>query len=132
MILGISFSDEKIHILDMRAKNSQQIVIPDAHSEMIRNIKLAPDGMVCFSSGSDCTLKIWDLSMRRCIKTYGSENEYISRKFSNYHKDSITSLYVSFAKDLAFTGGREGSIFINEIVDNQEYMNIYQGDMSKK
>jgi len=29
--------------------------------------------MVCLSAGSDGTFKVWDMSMRKCIKTYGGE-----------------------------------------------------------
>lgn len=35
----------------------------------------------------------------------------MSKKNSDYHKDSITTFDVLFDSDLAFTGGRDGTIF---------------------
>ena len=74
--------------------------------------------MVLLSAGSDGCFKMWDLSTRKCIKTYGAE-EGMSRKNCDYHRDSITTFDVIFDSDLVFTGGRDGSIFQNKIVKNQ-------------
>jgi WD40 repeat protein len=81
-------------------------------------VKLSPEGMVCLSSGSDCTFKVWDLGTRMCIKTYGGDQPGVSRKHSNYHKDTINSMDVIFDQDIAFTGGRDGSIFQTKIIKN--------------
>ena len=93
------------------------------HSDIVKQVQLSPDGMVCLSAGSDCTFKVWDLSTRKCIKTYG--DEALARKYSNYHRDTITTFDVSFDNDLAFTGGRDGTVFDNRIVHNK-FNKIYQ------
>ena len=85
---------------------------------MIKQIKLSPDGMVCLSTGSDCTLKVWDIGTRKCIKSFGSES-LMQKKFSTYHKDSINALEVGFDSDIVFTGGRDGSIFKTDLIENQ-------------
>lgn len=66
--------------------------------------------MVCLSAGSDSNFKMWDLSTRKCIKSYGTE-EGLSKKNSDYHKDTITTFDVLFDSDIAITGGRDGTIF---------------------
>ena len=62
---------------------------------MIKCVQLSPDGMVCLSSGSDCTFKVWDLSTRKCVKSHGAEVG-VQRKFSTFHRDTITAMDVSF------------------------------------
>ena len=78
------------------------------HIDMVKSIKLSPDGMVCFSASSDGTLKMWDLSMRKCIQTVGDTTH---RKISEFHRDSITTFDVTSDQDMIFTGGRDGTIF---------------------
>jgi WD40 repeat protein len=64
---------------------------------------------VCFSSGSDCTLKVWDIGSRKCVKSYGPELN-IQKKFSTFHKDSILSMEI-VSDNIAYTAGRDGAIF---------------------
>lgn len=98
--------------------------------------------MVCLSAGSDACFKVWDLSARKCVQTYGghgnenlsvnvkgggggpSSNSLQSRSV-RYHKDAILSMDVLFESDVAFTGGRDGSIYSNRIVKTH-YEKIYQ------
>ena len=82
--------------------------------------------MVCISTGSDCTLKMWDIRNRLCIKTTEGERG-IQRKFSSYHRETITSLDVNFEEDLAFTGGRDGAIFRNTLISS-DYQKMFQNE----
>ena len=43
----------------------------------------------------------------------------MQKKFSTYHKDSINALEVGFYSDIVFTGGRDGSIFKTDLIENQ-------------
>jgi WD40 repeat protein len=86
--------------------------------------------MVLFSSGSDCNLKVWDIGSRKCVKTFGPELN-INKKLSNFHKDSITAMDVVFDADVSFTGGRDGTIFKTNLVDDERYQKIYSGDPKK-
>jgi len=110
-IVAIGYTDEKIRVMDMRvSENKRQVIeLCGSHSDIIKCVKLSPDGLVCLSAGSDCTFRVWELSHRRCILTHGSESTI--KKFSTYHKDSITCMDVNFDTDIAYTGGRDGSIF---------------------
>jgi WD40 repeat protein len=76
-IVAVGFTDEKIRVLDMRMdeKKRQVIELSGGHTDIIRCVKLSPDGMVCLSAGQDCTFRVWDLSSRRCILTHGSETK---------------------------------------------------------
>ena len=84
----MGFTDEVIRVLDIRVRNKkskkatsgrddtnswQFELKTDGHSDMIRQIKLSPEGMVCLSAGSDGCFKVWDLSSRRCVQTYGGQ-----------------------------------------------------------
>ncbi|CDW87994.1 UNKNOWN [Stylonychia lemnae] len=127
-IIAIGYTDEVIKIIDMRIRGDQshQFELRGEHQDSIRQVKLSPDGMVCLSAGSDATFKVWDMSMRKCVKTHGGE-QGIQKKYSSFHRDTITTQDVDFESDLAFTGGRDGSIFMNRIV-HHKYQKIYQGD----
>jgi WD40 repeat protein len=48
------------------------------HSDIVRKVKIIDDGMICYSVGSDNTLRVWDISTRKCIKTYKNEKSNAS------------------------------------------------------
>ena len=112
----------------MRAKGNKpsEFEMQSQHSDIVKCTSLSPDGMVCLSAGSDCTLKVWEVSTRRCIKTNQGENG-VQRKFSSYHRDTICSMDVDYEQMIAFTGGKDGSIFKNHI-DDTHFTKLYQGD----
>ena len=70
-IIAIGYTDEKVRIIDMRVKGNKpgEFEMQSQHSDIIKCLSLSPDGMVCLSAGSDCTLKVWEVSSRKCIKT---------------------------------------------------------------
>jgi WD40 repeat protein len=72
--VAVSFTDEKLRIIDFRTGPSQTQDIGNAtmqlegeHSDIIKRIVLSPDGTLLISAGQDGLVKIWDLGMRRCI-----------------------------------------------------------------
>jgi WD40 repeat protein len=84
---------------------------------MVKCIKISPDGMVCFSAGSDCSFKVWDIGTRRSILTHGGDTPV--KKLSTYHKDTITAMDVALDQDFVITGGRDGSIFKSSLIDHK-------------
>ena len=69
-ILAVGCTDEKIRIMDFRMRsegNNGELLLEDEHTDMIKKVQLSPDGMVCFSAGSDCTFKVWDVGTHKCI-----------------------------------------------------------------
>lgn len=118
--------------MDLRIKDKKQceFELSGQHTDMIKCVQLSPEGMVCLSAGSDCTFKVWDLSTRRCIMTHGGEHGGI-KKLSSYHRDTITTMDLSFDQDIAFTGDRDGSIFRSSIIDHK-FSKIYQVDNPKQ
>lgn len=127
-IIAIGYTDERVRLIDMRVKGNRpcEFEMQSQHSDIIKCLSLSPDGMVCLSAGSDCSLKVWDVSSRRCIKTNQGETG-VQRRFSSYHRETISSMDVDYDSMVAFTGGRDGSIFQNHI-DDTLYSKIYQGD----
>jgi WD40 repeat protein len=82
-IVAIGYTDEKVRIIDMRARGDKpaEFEMHSQHSDIIKCLSLSPDGMVCLSAGSDCTLKVWEVSSRKCIKT-NQADPGVQRKFS--------------------------------------------------
>lgn len=76
---------------------------------MIKCIKLSLDGMLCLSTGSDGTLRLWDIGQRKCISVYGNARK--KKASVDYHTDSIWSLDVNSKFDQVFTAGKDGNIF---------------------
>jgi WD40 repeat protein len=83
--------------------------------------------MICFSVSSDSTLKIWDVSTGKCVKTLGDANAH-NRKVSSFHKDSIITMDICADAETIFTGGRDGSIYCTNLND-QSYYKLFQGDL---
>lgn len=41
---------------------------------MIKGVKLKDENL-CLSAGSDGTLRVWDLGLKKCIRVYGEERK---------------------------------------------------------
>jgi len=73
-LVTIGFTDDKLKLYDMRAKEENiDFVLEGGHSDIVRKVKISDDGMICYSVGSDNTLRVWDISTRKCIKVYKNE-----------------------------------------------------------
>jgi WD repeat-containing protein 48 len=103
---GTSYND--VNINDLRIKGEQIIKLKE-HTDLVRSVKLIDDGKACISAGSDGLLKLWDIGMRQCIKSY------------NYHTDSIWCLKFWKAKSTVFTGGRDGLVLMTDLIKDVEH-----------
>lgn len=102
-VVAVAFTDEKIRILDFRVGPSETqdignatMILSEEHTDLVKKIQLSPDGTLLLSAGQDCTVKLWDLGMRRCIKTIGPELNAAQRKASPFHRDTITCMDINF------------------------------------
>lgn len=88
-LVTIGFTDDKLKLYDMRAKGENfDLVLEGGHTDIVRKVKISDDGMICYSVGSDNTLRVWDISTRKCIKIYKNERAMVS----NSSKNLMTSL----------------------------------------
>jgi len=71
MLVVIGFTDDKLKLFDMRMKGDDfHIDLDGGHSNTVKGVKISPDGMTCYSIGADNTLRVWDISQRKCLKVY--------------------------------------------------------------
>lgn len=92
---------------------------------MVKAVKLNNDGMLCISTGSDHTLRLWDVGQRKCLKVIGEDRR--SKHQYNFHKDSIWTFEISNDFTHIYTGGKDGHIFRVNIVEST-IDQIYSGD----
>ena len=70
----IGFTDDKLKLYDMRSKRDEfDLVLEGGHTNIVRSARISSDGMLCYSVGADCTLRVWDISTRKCMKVYKNE-----------------------------------------------------------
>ena len=55
------------------------------------------------SASSDCSIKVWDVGERRCIKTY------------SIHEDSVWTLAIDQTFTRLFSAGRDGNVFLTDL-----------------
>jgi WD repeat-containing protein 48 len=82
---------------------------------MIKAVKLSSDGMLCISAGSDNTIRLWDIGLRKCLKVIGDDRRF--KQPFPFHKDSIWVFEISSDFNYIYTGGRDGHIFKVSIVE---------------
>ena len=62
----------------MRMKSDDfDIVLEGGHTNIVKQVRISNDGMVCYSIGADKTLRVWDISTRKCIKVYKNERHFL-------------------------------------------------------
>ena len=80
-LVTIGFTDDRLRLYDMRTKGDDfYSELECGHTNIPRQVKLSSDGMVCYSVGSDNTMRVWDISTRKCIKIYKSEKNISKSK----------------------------------------------------
>ena len=108
MLLCFGTSNNDVNINDLRIKG-EQITKLKEHTDVVRAVKLIDEGRACISAGSDGLLKLWDVGMRQCIKSY------------NFHTDSIWCLKYWKSKSTVFTGGKDGVILMTDLIKDVEH-----------
>jgi WD40 repeat protein len=96
-IVAVGFTEDAIKVYDMRQGSSRQTddwyFELEGHNDMVKAIKLSSDGMVCLSTSTDGTLRVWDLNLKKCITVFGDEKN--KKNSVNFHKDSIWCMETS-------------------------------------
>ena len=123
MVVG--FTDDSLKLLDMRMKTQDfTINLEGGHTNTVRQVKISDDGMICYSIGADNSLRVWDISTKKCIKVYKNDHKHDQTYF---HKDSIWCMDISQNFKYVYTGGKDGSIFEIDILNEKSTL-IKKGD----
>lgn len=100
------------------------------HKENIKSIQVNRDGTLVLSASSDRTIKLWDITTRRCIMTYDLQNissemrsiiddndddEFVTRfrcikTYEDIHFDSVWSLAADPSFSYFVSAGRDGRV----------------------
>ena len=94
------YEENTIIIID--TKSNKEICKLHGHNDIIRNIKISPDGKNLISVSSDKTIKFWDISKKKFIYNL------------DYHKSSIHSLFINSDFNKMITGSMDGEIYLND------------------
>ena len=58
-------------MIDMRAQDVESVFKSGGHTGMIKSIWVSDDETICYTGGSDGTVRLWDIGTRSVIQTYG-------------------------------------------------------------
>ena len=74
-------------------------VLRVGHADNVRSLLVSEDGRHVLSASSDATVKLWSVSMQRCLHTF------------TYHSDSVWSLFSSHPHlEIFYSGDRSGAV----------------------
>ena len=94
------YLDNTIIIIDLQSK--KEICSLRGHNDIIKNIKISPNGKNLISISSDKTIKYWDISNQKYIYNF------------DYHKSSVNSIFINKDFNKMITGSIDGEIYIND------------------
>lgn len=97
----VAGSPEKVvRIFDPRASRASNPVAGlVGHADNVRALLVSEDGRHVLSASSDSTVKVWSVSMRRCLHTF------------THHSDSVWSLFSSHPHlEVFYSGDRTGTV----------------------
>lgn len=101
-IVFTAYSDDSLHMIDVRSPDSEAIFKSGGHSGMIKSIWFVEDENVIFTGGSDGTVRLWDIGTRSVIHTYGEDKHRQRRDSINdlvddfpFHTDTVTTILPS-------------------------------------
>lgn len=66
-IAFIAYSDDSLHMVDMRSRDSEAVFKSGGHSGMIKTIWVNEDETIVYTGGCDGTVKLWDIGTRSVI-----------------------------------------------------------------
>lgn len=122
-LVVIGFTDDKLRFLDVRIKGDDFIFeLEGSHSNTIRSVRMSGDGVMCSSVSSDNTLRLWDISQRKCFRVYKHDSKSQNEQMQ-FHKDSVWCMDVSSNFQYVYTGGKDGSIFeVDLLTDRRKHL----------
>jgi WD40 repeat protein len=58
----IGYTDDKLKVYDMRSRGEEfDFNLEGGHTNIPKAVKLTSDGMICYSVGSDQSMRVWDI-----------------------------------------------------------------------
>jgi len=103
-VIAAGSSDKMIHLFDI---NGNVISKLKGHIDNIKAVYFSNDGNYLVSGSSDCSIKLWDLRQKKCIKNFYC------------HKDSIWTLWVDDSFENIYSGGKDKTVYKTNI-SNEE------------
>ena len=94
------YLDNTIIIIDLHSK--KEICSLRGHNDLIKSIKISPNGKNLISISSDKTIKYWDISNQKYIYNF------------DYHKSGVNSIFINKDFNKMITGSIDGEIYIND------------------
>lgn len=73
------------------------------HNDIVRGVKLSPDGKIGLSISSDKSFKVWDINTHKVLKNW------------EFHQDSIHSITTNDNFTRVLTGSRTGEIYLTDL-----------------
>ena len=94
------YLDNTIIIIDLQSK--KEICSLRGHNDLIKSIKISPNGKNLISISSDKTIKYWDISNQKYIYNF------------DYHKSGVNSFFINKDFNKMISGSIDGEIYIND------------------
>ncbi len=69
----VAYTNDSLHMIDVRSPDEQLLFKSGGHPGMIKSIWLSEDETLLYTGGCDGTVRLWDMSTRSVIQTYGEE-----------------------------------------------------------
>lgn len=106
---------------------------------MVKSIWVSDDESLLYTGGSDGTVRLWDMTTRSAIMTYGEQKGQGRRSDSisdlcddfQFHTDTVTSIIPSCMGDhmtdgqFMMSAGRDGAICEVDVTTS-EYLKVHQ------
>ena len=62
-----AYTDDSLHMIDVRAPEVEHLFKSGGHSGMIKSIWVSDDESILYTGGSDGTMRLWDIGTRSVI-----------------------------------------------------------------
>lgn len=62
-----AYTDDSLHLIDVRATNAKGLFKSGGHTGMIKSIWVSDDQSIVYTGGSDGTVRLWDVGTRAVI-----------------------------------------------------------------